>query len=75
MTVNVVLASIDMFTPPCSPNSWRRLAKDWIGSSRLMVSSLYRLARRKPSLGRRVSGISTACVRRCQAMARVMQKA
>jgi hypothetical protein len=26
MAVKVVLASIDMLTPPCSPNSWRVLA-------------------------------------------------
>ena len=33
ITVNVAEASIDMFTPPCSPNSWRAAARDAAGSS------------------------------------------
>lgn len=35
MTVNVADASIDMFTPPCSPNSWRALASAAAGSSHI----------------------------------------
>lgn len=31
MTVNVTEASIDMFTPPCSPNSCRALASEVAG--------------------------------------------
>ena len=38
MTVNVVLVSTDMFTPPCSPNSCRSFAKDSIGSKSLMMT-------------------------------------
>lgn len=33
MTVKVAEASIDMLTPPCSPNSWRALASASAGSS------------------------------------------
>lgn len=33
MTVKVADASMDMLTPPCSPNSWRALAKAVAGSS------------------------------------------
>ena len=32
ITVNVADASMDMFTPPCSPNSCRALASAWAGS-------------------------------------------
>ncbi|CAL1373690.1 unnamed protein product [Linum trigynum] len=33
MTVKVAEASMDMLTPPCSPNSWRAEARAAAGSS------------------------------------------